>query len=115
MLSTLAYTKLMLLMSKYYKRQKYIKELNNYVEECLREFNEDSINVLKEQLSFLTKKDCDELFSKSFWYYKLFRFGNIRLEVDAYHPKECRTFLQYNDILNLCLAVIDYEENLNLQ
>jgi hypothetical protein len=114
-LNKLLYTKLALLFTPCYKRQKYIDKINKYIEECLSEFNEDMVSENMTQINVLPEEDCDELFSKSFDYYDLLKFGKSRLEIDDYNPEDCRTFAQYNNALRLGLMAIDYEESFNMQ
>jgi len=111
-LKKLFYTKFMLLVSKRFKRQKFIDKLNSFIEKCLLEFDQQSINELREQVEFLSEEECNELYSTTFEYYDFLKFGKNRLKVDEYNPEDCRTFKQYNDALKIAFMAIDFEENL---
>jgi hypothetical protein len=102
----------MLLITKSFKRQKYINLLNRFIDDCVKEFDRNSIDILKEQIQYLNEQECDELFSEEFWIYDFLKFGKTRLEIDDYHPQDCRTFQKFNDSLRIALMIINYEENL---
>lgn len=112
-LKKLIYIRITLLLTKSFKRQKYIDESRLYVENKLSEFHEETVDTIKSQISGLPRKDVDKLFCKYFWYYRIIKFGNLRLAVDSYLPRDCRTFSQYNKILRLALVAIDYRKNLD--
>jgi len=111
----LAITKIKLLFTPCYKRQKYIDDLVMYLLKYKSEFNEEAINELIEQKESLSKEDEEKLFSMSFDEYDLLKFGETRLSVDKYHPEDCRTFAQFNEALKIILMISDFEENLILQ
>jgi hypothetical protein len=108
----LYYTKIALLFTKSFKRQKYIDNLNKFIEDFMSEFDEDDINTIKEQIKYIRKQHCEELFSKEFYIYDFIKFGKARLEIDKYKPKECQTFAQFNQSLQMALMAIDYDKNL---
>ena len=112
-LKKLIYTKIMLLICKKIKRQKYINNLNVYVDNFLKEFNNDvEINDLMKQINSLSNKDRDLLFLEEFWFYKFLKFSDIRIEIDNYNFEEYKTFYKFNKSLELALLLIDYENNL---
>jgi len=108
-------TKLKLLFTPCYKRQKYIDDLVMYLTHYKSEFDQESIKELNKQKNVLTSKEVDKLFSESFNEYNFLKFGKARLEVDAYNPIDCRTFAQFNEALRMILLLADFEENLILQ
>lgn len=108
-------TKMKLLFTPCYKRQKYIDNLIVYLNEYKSEFDEESIKELNKQKNLLTSKEVELLFSESFSEYNFLKFGKTRLEVDAYNPNDCRTFAQFNEVLKMLLLVSDFEDNLILQ
>lgn len=110
----LFYTKFMLLITRSFKRQKYIDRLSDYIQKCFSEFDEELVDSLIEQVEFLSEKDCDRLFSEYFAFYRFIKFGKTRLEVDKYNPEDCRTFQQFNNAVKMSFLLIDYEENLEL-
>lgn len=107
----------MLLITRSYRRQKYIDELNECIEEnftLLSMFNKNPVVDIKDQFDSLTsEEEREQLFLESFKGYKLLKFGKTRLEVDAFNPEDCRTFSQFNDALKKAFMVMDYVDNLN--
>ncbi len=108
----LYYTKLALLFTRSFKRQKYIDSLNQHIEVFLSKFDEDDISTIKKQMKYVGKQCCEELFSEEFWIYDFLKFGKSRLEIDKYQPEDCQTFAQFNQSLQMALMAIDYDRNL---
>lgn len=108
----LYYTKIALLFTKSFKRQKYIDDLNQHIESFLSKFDEDDIDTIKEQMKCIREQCCEELFSEEFCIYNFLKFGKVRLDIDKYLPEDCQTFSQFNQSLQKALMVIDYDKNL---
>ena len=112
MIKELLYAKTMLLLVPCYKRQKYVDNLRGFVMGYVLDYDDDLIGEEFNQLEYLTHNEKEELFSNNFNVYKFLNFRKKRLEIDNYNPEDCRTFEQFNKILQISCLLMDYENSL---